>query len=156
MNAHEVDDAFLNFERLRIDPCKAPFTKCIRCGGIGHFANQCGTPRDAIPASDLKMIKYDGLSIRQFIPQSKGKGKGGKGKGKGGKGYKGKGFANATEFYYWDDNLHDYMHVQFVAEGTDGTEADGDGDDAGDVPEEHADAVDGWNPSFVDYWDDEY
>ena len=113
-----------------------------------------GTPRDAIPSSELRLIKYDGLSIRQFVPQSKGKGKGGKDKGKGGKGYKGKGFANATDFYYWDDNLQDY--VQCIAEGTDGTEVGGDGDDAGDVPEEHADAVDDWNPSFVDYWEDEY
>lgn len=113
---------------------------------------------DGIPSSDLGLIKYDGLSIRQFIPRSKGKGKGGKGKGKGkgGKGYKGKGLANAVDFYYWDDDLQDY--IQYVAEGTDGMEAggDGDGDGAVDGPEEHAEAVEGWNPSFIDYWEDDF
>ena len=125
VNAHEVDDdAFFNFERPRVDPCKPPYTKCIRCGGLGHFANQCSTPRDGIPASDVvvRLIRYDSLSIRHFVPQSKGKGKGGKGKGKGGKGYKGKGFANATDtYYYWDENAQDF--VQFISEGTEGTEA---------------------------------
>lgn len=155
VNAHEVDDVFFNFDRPRIDPCKSPFTKCIRCGGLGHFASQCGTPRDGIPTSDLKLITYGSLSIRPFFPQSKGKGKGGKGKGKGGKGYKGKGFANATDtYYYWDENVQDF--VQFISEGTEGTEAGGDGDDAVAVPEEHAEAVEGWNPSFVDFWEDEY
>ena len=74
-----------------------------------------------------------------------------------GKGYKGKGFANATDtYYYWDENAQDF--VQFISEGTEGTEAggDGDGDDAAVVPEEHAEAVEDWNPSFVDYWEDEY
>ena len=156
VNAHEVDDVFFNFERLRIDPCKSPLTKCIRCGGLGHFANKCGTPRDGISAADLRLIKYDGLSIREFNPQSKGKGKGGKGKGKGGKGYKGKGFANATDgfYYYWDENVQEF--VRLISEGTEGTDAGGDGDDAEVAPEEHAEAVESWNPSFVDYWDDDY
>ena len=64
--------------------------------------------------------------------------------------------SGATDtFYYWDENVQDF--VQFVAEGTEGTEAGGDGGggDAMDVPEEHAEAVEGWNPSFVDYWEDE-
>ena len=89
-----------------------------------------------------------------LIPNTKGKGKGCKGKGKGGKGYKGKGFANATDtYYYWDENAQDF--VQFISAGTEGTEAGGDCDDAAVVPEEHAEAVEGWNPSFVDYWEDE-
>ena len=74
-----------------------------------------------------------------------------KGKGKGGKGYKGKGFANATDcfYYYWDENVQEF--VLLISEGT-----DGDGDYAEVAPEEHAEAVESWNPSFVDYWDDDY
>ena len=53
-----------------------------------------------------------------------------------------------------DENVQDF--VQFVSEGTEGTEAGGDGDGAVVVPEEHAEAAEGWNPSFVDYWEDEY
>ena len=79
-----------------------------------------------------------------------------KGKGKGGKGYKGKGFANATDgfYYYWDENVQEF--VRLISEGTEGTDAGGDGDDAEVAPEEHAEAVESWNPSFVDYWDDDY
>ena len=49
-----------------------------------------------------------------------------------------------------------YSQVRAIFERTEGTEAGGDGDDAVAVPEEHAEAVEGWNPSFMDYWEDEY
>ena len=67
----------------QFDPCKAPFVRCIRCGGLGHFASFCATPRNCIPADIISKISHVGIEVRAFVPR-KGKGKGrGSGNGKG-------------------------------------------------------------------------
>jgi hypothetical protein len=82
---HDANQVDFNRQRQIIDPCKPPYVKCIRCGGLFHFASVCGAVRANVPEGVIHKISYGDIPIRPLI--SKGKGKGGKGKGKpGGRG----------------------------------------------------------------------
>ena len=86
----------------QFDPCKAPFVRCIRCGGLGHFASFCATPRNCIPSDIISKISHEGIDVRAFVAR-KGKGKG-RGSGKG----RGRGRGRATNANAAEAEVDDY------------------------------------------------
>jgi hypothetical protein len=77
-----VVDANALFNGPRFVPHKPPYVKCIRCYGLGHFANLCGTVRGEIPTEILSKITYGDIPLRKIF-SGRGKGRGGKGRGGG-------------------------------------------------------------------------
>ena len=105
VNAVEYANFQQRFDGQRqFDPCKAPFVRCIRCGGLGHFASFYATPRNCISNDVISKISHVGIEVRAFVAR-KGKGKG---RGKGSKGGRGRGRGGRAEANAAEAEVDDY------------------------------------------------